>query len=103
MAVLSMMRFDGDPDELFAKVSETVDPVTARLSPKHGRLANVVARTDEGILVINLWAHEEGRQAMAQEPEVQQAVGSAGLPPPRFDAHEVLALHVEPDAITAGG
>ena len=51
MAVVSMMRFAGDPDELFAKVRDHVDPVTRRLSPKHGGIANIVARTDDGILV----------------------------------------------------
>jgi hypothetical protein len=92
MAVVSMMRFTGDPDELFAIVTERVDPVTNRLSPKHGRIGNIVARTGDGILVINIWETEEGRQAMAEEPEVQDAVRSAGLPPPQFDGYEVLAL-----------
>ena len=91
MAVVSMMRFAGDPDELFVKVRDQVDPVTGRLSPKHGGLGNIVARTDDGILVINLWESHEGREAMAEEPEVRQAVGSAGLPRPQVDVLEVLA------------
>ena len=95
MAVVTLMRFAGDPDELYAKVRDEVDPVTNRLSPKHGRLANVVARTDEGILVINLWESEEGRRAMAEEPEVQQAVGGAGLPRPDVEVLEVLVHHVD--------
>jgi hypothetical protein len=98
MAVVSMMRFTGDPDELFATVTERVDPVTSRLSPKHGRIGNIVARTDDGILVVNIWESEEGRQAMAEEPEVQDAVRSAGLPPPQFDGYEVLSL-----SLTAAG
>jgi hypothetical protein len=99
VAVVSMMRFVGDPDELFAKVRDHVDPVTSRLSEKHGGLANVVARTDDGILVINLWEHEEGRQAMAEEPEVQEAVRSVGMPPPQFDGFEVLSLRVTDRAV----
>src|SRR5262245_6734939 len=95
MAVVTIMRFAGDADELFAKVRDQVDPVTSRLSPKHGRIANVVARTGDGIVVINLWESEEGRQAMAAETEVQQAVGGAGLPRPEVEVLEVLAQHVD--------
>jgi hypothetical protein len=100
MAVLSMMRFAGDPDELFAKVRDHVDPVTSRLAPRHRRIANVVARTGDGIVVVNLWESEEGRVAMAAEPEVQVAVGSAGLPRPELEACEVLTLRVEPGAVS---
>ena len=98
MAVVTLMRFAGDPDELFAKVRDRVDPVTSRLSPAHGRISNVVARTDEGILVVNLWSSEDGRQAMAEEPEVQQAVMGAGLPRPDVQVFEVLAHHMDDPA-----
>jgi hypothetical protein len=99
MAVVSMMRFQGDPEELAAKIDEHVDPVSRRLAPQHGGLANLVARTDDGVLVINLWRDEEGRHAMAQEPEIQQAVGAAGLPQPNFDGYEVLHYTIRPEAL----
>jgi hypothetical protein len=98
MAVVTMMRFAGDPDELFAKVRDQVDPVTTRLSPKHGRISSIIARTEDGILVVNLWASEEGRQAMAEEPEVQHAVGGAGLPRPHVEVFEVLTHHADDPA-----
>lgn len=94
MAVVSMMRFPGDAGEIEQKIRDVVDPVSRRLAPKHGGLANIVARTDDGVLVINLWETEEGRHAMAAEPEIQEAVGSAGLPPPDFEGFEVLALRI---------
>ncbi len=94
MAVVSMMRFPGDADELTRKVRDVVDPVSRRLALKHGGLANILARTDDGILVINLWENEEGRHAMAAEPEIQEAISSAGLPPPNFEGFEVLALRI---------
>ena len=92
MPVVTLMRFTGDPDELEAKVREHVEPVSNRLSPKHGRLASILARTDEGIVVINLWETEEGRQAMSAEPEIQAAVGGAGLPRPEHEVLEVLGV-----------
>ena len=92
MPVLSMMRMEGDADALAAKISEQVSPVAERLAPKHGGLLNIVAKTDGGILVINLWESEEGRHAMAEEPEIQQAVQAAGLPRPAFEGYEVIAI-----------
>jgi hypothetical protein len=92
MPVVSMMRMNGDPNELARKIGEQVAPVAQRLGPQHGGLLNIVAKTDNGILVINLWESEEGRHAMAQEPEIQQAVQAAGLPAPDFEGYEVVAI-----------
>jgi hypothetical protein len=92
MPVVSMMRMDGDADALAAKVNEHVDPVAERLAPQHGALLNIVARTDSGIMVINVWESEEGRHAMAAEPEIQQALQTAGLPRPNFEGYEVLRI-----------
>ena len=61
MAVVSMMNFSGDSDELAAKLREHVRPVGMELAPKHGGLGTIVARTDDGVMVINLWENEEGR------------------------------------------
>lgn len=91
MPVVSTMRMEGNPDELMEKMGPVSD-VAERLAPGHGGLLNIVAKTDNGILVINLWENEEGRHAMAEEPEIQQAIQSAGLPRPAFEGHEVLAI-----------
>jgi hypothetical protein len=47
--------------------------------------------------VINLWEAEEGRRAMAAEPEVQEAVRAAGFSIPEFEGYEVLELRVGED------
>jgi hypothetical protein len=101
MPVVSMMRFSGDPDELLAKIQETVEPVSERLAEKHGGLINIVARDgDNGILVINVWETEEGRHAMAAEPEIQEAVRNAGLPQPNFDGYPIERLRVRDRALS---
>lgn len=93
MPVVSMMRVAGDPEELLAKLNEHVAPVADRLAPLHGGLLNVVARDgDQGILAINLWENEEGRQAMARDPEILEAIAAAGFPAPAFEGYEVLAI-----------
>lgn len=102
MAVVSMMRMSGDPDELVANLREHVAPVARELAPKHGGLANIVARTDAGVLVINLWETEEGRHAMADEPQIQDAVRRAGLPAPAFEGFEVLDMTIRPEAVREG-
>jgi hypothetical protein len=94
MPVVSKMRVQGDPEALAAAIREHLAPVAERFAEKHGGLASIVARTEDGILMINLWETEEGRQAMAEEPEIQNAVRAAGLPTPAFKAFEVLELRV---------
>jgi hypothetical protein len=99
MAVVSTMKLSGDPEELAAKLREHVRPVGMELAPKHGGLGTIVARTDDGIMVINLWESEEGRHAMAEEPQIQEAVKAAGLPQPAFEGHEVLDMTILPAAV----
>jgi hypothetical protein len=94
MPVLSMLRMQGDPDELWAKLEEHVEPVAERLAPGHGGLFNAVARTSDGIVIVNLWEDEQGRHDMAAEPEMQAAFRSSGLPQPHFDGFEVMRLRV---------
>jgi hypothetical protein len=93
MPVVSMMRIAGDPDDLEARLDEHVAPVSERLATKHGGLLNIVARDgDAGILVINVWETEEGRHAMAQEPEIQSALAAAAFPTPAFEGYEIISL-----------
>jgi hypothetical protein len=100
MAVISMMRMEGDPDELATAMRENLRPVAARLAAKHGGLGNIVARTPDGILVINLWETDEGRHAMAQEPEIREAVAAAGIGSPQFEAFEVIDMTITDRAVT---
>ena len=99
MAVVSMMRMQGDPDDLLERLQKHVVPVGQRLAPGHGGLANVVARTDDGVLVVNLWETDEGRHAMAEEPDVRAALQAAGLGPPAFEGYEIVWMTVRPEAV----
>jgi len=101
VAFISMMRMHGDPDELSGKIMEHVRPVARRLSPKHGGLGTILARTEDGVLAINLWTSVEGRQAMAAEPEMQEAVVAAGLPQPDFEALEIVDLELRLEGLQA--
>jgi hypothetical protein len=100
MAVVSMMRIPGDADELAAKLREHVAPVGRELAPKHGGLGTIVAKTDDGLMIINLWQSEEGRHAMAEEPKIREALQAANFPPPGFEGYEVLDYTIRPEAVT---
>jgi hypothetical protein len=99
VAVVSMMRMSGDSDELASKLKEHVAPVGRELGPKHGALGTIVARTDDGIMIVNLWETEEGRQAMSEEPRIREALQVGGFPPPAFEGYEVIEMTILPEAV----
>jgi steroid delta-isomerase-like uncharacterized protein len=90
MAVLSVMSIQGQPDELVARLTETLEPVARRRAPLYGGISSTVVRTDDGITMYNLWQTEEGRHQMAEDPEVRAAIKAANFPEPQFTGYEVL-------------
>jgi hypothetical protein len=99
MAVVSMMRMSGDPDELAEKIRTHIMPVGREAAPKHGGLGTIVCRTDDGVLILNLWETEEGRHAMAEEPAVRDSLQAGGFPPPAFEGYEVIEMTILPAAV----
>jgi hypothetical protein len=91
MAVVSMMRFAGDADDLARRMKDVAE-VIRPLAERHGALAHILARTNDGLLVVNLWETEEGRHTMAAEPEVRAALERGGFPEPAFEGFEVIEL-----------
>jgi hypothetical protein len=88
--VVSIMEFQGDPEELRSRVSE-VEDVARRKAAEYGGVSSTVVKTEDGIMLINMWDSEEGRHRMGDDPELRQAVADAGLPPPSAKGYEVLA------------
>ena len=88
-----MMRFGGDPDELFAKVRDHVDPVMSRLLPRARPSRRTSSRgPTTGSSSVNLWEREEGRQAMAGGAGGAGGVFvAAGMPTAASRGFEVLA------------
>ncbi len=60
MRRLTIIRASGDPDELLASKREHIDPVMKRKAKEYGHLIHIAARSDDGLVVINLWESEEG-------------------------------------------
>jgi hypothetical protein len=88
MQVLSIMKMQGDPDEILTNMQE-VEDIAARKAPGYGAISNTVVKTDDGIMIINLWGDEEGRHKLGDDPEMQAALQKIDMRPD-FNAYEVL-------------
>lgn len=97
--VVSIMEFPGDPEELEDKM-RGVDEVAKRKAPEYGGVSSTVVKTDDGIMIINMWDSEDGRHRMAKDPEIRQAIQDAGMPPPAARGYEVLQ-HRTAEGVTA--
>jgi hypothetical protein len=76
MAVLVIMESLGDPDRLLAAADELVRGA----GMPGGLLARIVARTDDGILLVHLWESAEARSAWHEDPVHREAIVASGMP-----------------------
>ena len=97
--VVSILEFQGDPDELRQRISG-IDDVARRKAPQYGGISSTVVRTENGVMIINMWDNEEGRHRMADDPDMRQAIQDAGMSPPSAKGYEVL-MHRTPERATA--
>lgn len=86
MASLSVITFKGDPEELLRIKREKVDPVAMGIARRHGILAHVVTRSDDGLKLFSLWETNAGPEALKEIGAVGQ---DAGMPAPD---HQVLEV-----------
>ena len=73
MAVLAMVKLNGDSEQLLAAKREFMDPVADRVFPEHGHTWQVIAQGDEGLMIFNLWRDAEGRDRANADPAMQEA------------------------------
>jgi hypothetical protein len=62
MPIVTTFRIKGDPDELLKEKKEKVDPITQEVAPANGGIEHLVAKADDGLLIINVWENEEGME-----------------------------------------
>ena len=91
------MRLKGDPDELLQAKREKVDPVTLDKAREYGGISQAVAKTANGLLMVNLWESEEGSDAMRQDPEVAETLRESMVQvadgPPEVEHYELADYH----------
>jgi hypothetical protein len=77
MAYVSLIRIPGDAEELLESQYRPMSSVMSRVGPMNGLISHVAARTDDGLLVVNLWESKEGSEATFRHPDVQQAIADS--------------------------
>ena|SRR2546423_12884820 len=90
---LTVIRVKGDTDELLRHKSEVMDPVFESKVGEYGGLFHVTARTDDGVLIVNLWENEDGSEKAFQDPEIQETLKTMEEKvsgPPERDHYEVV-------------
>lgn len=96
--VVSIMEFSGSPEEIGQKMSG-VEEVAGRKAAEYGGISSTIVKTDDGVMIINLWDSTEGRHRMAEDPEIRQAIQDAGMPAPNAKGYEVIK-HSTPQQVT---
>lgn len=75
MGLLAMLEIDGDRQRLAAAMQHL-----ERLLPAQaGVLARIVANTDSGLVLFQLWESAEAREANADDPRHMEALRSSGM------------------------
>jgi quinol monooxygenase YgiN len=90
---LTVINIKGDTEELLREKAEKVDPVMRGKAGEHGIVFSLTARTDDGMMIVNLWPDEESSEKAFQDPEVQAALSSTGASmtsPPDRSHYEVV-------------
>lgn len=94
MARLTIIRTPGDPDGLLAAKREHIDPVMKSKAGDFGNILHIAARTEDGIIAVNLWESAEGSDRMVEDPDIQKARAAvqdsgAATGPPEFSHYDV--------------
>ena len=97
--VVSIMEFPGDPEQLREQM-KGIEEVASRKAAEYGGISSTVVKTDDGIMIINMWDSEDGRHRMGDDPEIRQVLEGAGLPPPSAKGYQVLQ-HRTPEGVSA--
>jgi hypothetical protein len=94
MAYLTLAQISGDADRLFAAYSRT-SATMDEVGRDHGLLVHAVARTGEGLLIVNLWPSPDGSRTAAQDSRRNRVIRDHGLQPEQMRRrHHDVARYV---------
>jgi len=90
MAYLTITRFDGEPEALLAEYHCSAAVMDA-VGHDHGLMLHAVARSDHGLLVVNLWPSRDNSEAAASDSRRLAALqrASAAIAQLRREHHEL--------------
>ncbi len=75
MGVLAMLELEGETATLMA----ASDELDRRLPPPDGLLVRILAPTDSGVVLFQLWESAEARQRNADNPVHGEALAASGI------------------------
>ena len=92
MALLTITRISGDPDRLLDGYRQSSD-VMSEVGRGHGLILHAAAKTDEGLVIVNLWPSEDGSRAAAADPRRLGVMRERGLSAEQIhpEHHEVAS------------
>jgi mannose-6-phosphate isomerase-like protein (cupin superfamily) len=92
---LTFARFEGDGDRQLEEYRKHAGTMTG-VGRDHGLILHGAARTDSGLLVINVWPSKAGSEAAARDPRRQAVLQESGIQPGeiRREHHELEELLV---------
>jgi hypothetical protein len=94
MAILTTFKHTGDPKEMMRLAEEKVRPAAQEAGAEHGQISSTIVRTDDGIMLVNLWESEEGMRRASEC--IGPVAQTSGLPPQEdWQMYEVI-VHTAP-------
>ena len=88
MPVLAILRAEGDPDDLLVMYDKTLPAATAHAPVRPD--IHVCARTDSGIVIVDVWAsREDALRGVVENDEFQARWDAAGWPEETVEVYEI--------------
>jgi hypothetical protein len=91
LAFVTTFRINGDPDELLKFKQEVMDPVVEPAARENGIVEHITCRTDDGLVVVNIWETLEGSEKTAEAARAAaEGHGNTDARPSDWQSYEIV-------------
>ena len=91
-AYLTIAWFSGDAAELLTEYRKHSD-VMSEVGRDHGLIVHAGAKTDGGLMIVNLWPSKEASEAAARDPRRRGVIERAGVSPDQIRREHYELAH----------
>jgi hypothetical protein len=85
-----MFSFRGDPDRLLGIYEDHLVPMAVGVTGQRPPLSHACVRTDDGMMIVDVWESEEALQAFIDDPRFRAVIDSTEFPEPQV---RILRVH----------